>query len=260
MQSITITADRLITHTIPITADSTAELATHAGGYNDYAALLVDGAYYDLVMCKHISGRPEITAALNQALADVRAAIAALNTPPDEPSDLPIPLLSDILALVKERYDTARLHDDYPGAGRLDRVRANLGNGAVLSWSYGDLLIQSVNNPGSVYSVSRSGCTCPNGAAGKASCWHVCLFDLLLDMQQVAADSADIEAERDAEEEPPTPITVRTAPGGLSLTRNGITIVTDPSDLVRAMTRLAGEPAPTMGQRIAAARATYLAA
>ena len=293
----TIIIDRagLIWQSIPITADSTAALGTHAGGYNDYAALLVDGRWYDLVMAKHVVGRPEIIAALTEALADVQAAIDGVGTPPTPtpvdrskttlrtvqcptcgyhyfadtcraenpctrcgslpaapptpplaptaspdpaaptaapalpPTDLTIPPVADILALVKERYDAARLHDDYPGAGQLDRVRRSLDRGAALSWSYGDLLIQSVNNPGSVYSVNRAGCTCPNGRAGRSSCWHVCLFDLLLDMRQTAADSADIEAKQGEDDGdggppvPPTPITVSTTPGGLAFTRHGVT-------------------------------------
>lgn len=111
-----------------------------------------------------------------------------------------IPDAESIAALAKERADLARLHDDMPGARQLDRVRMNVLNGAGLRWHLGDLLIQSVNNPGQVYSVNRAGCTCPNGQVGKAACWHVALFDLLLDMQEEAAVSADIEADRAADE------------------------------------------------------------
>jgi hypothetical protein len=78
-------------------------------------------------------------------------------------------------------------------------VRVNLLNGAALSWSLGDLLIQSANRPGAVYSVNRSGCTCPNGLKGKAQCWHVALYDLLLDMQEDRAAAADILADAAAE-------------------------------------------------------------
>jgi len=113
-------------------------------------------------------------------------------------SDLSIPLAADILTLVKERRDLAQLHEDAAGVRQLDRVRMNLLNGARLAWSFGDLLIQSVNTPGAVYSVNRVGCSCPNGVKGLSSCWHVALYDLLLDMQQTAADTADADAERDA--------------------------------------------------------------
>lgn len=126
-------------------------------------------------------------------------------TPMENDADLPstdltIPPVADILDLVKERYDTARRHDDTPGARQLDRVRQNLLNGARLSWHLGDLLIQSVNTPGAVYSVNARGCTCPNGAAGRASCWHVALFDLLVDMQEETATTADMEADAAAEQ------------------------------------------------------------
>lgn len=84
-------------------------------------------------------------------------------------SDQTIPPTAEILVVVKERQRAAIDHDDYAGARQLDRVRKNLLNGARLSWHLGDLLIQSVNNPGAVYSVSRARCTCPNGAARKAA-------------------------------------------------------------------------------------------
>lgn len=110
-------------------------------------------------------------------------------------SDLSIPERDAILEVIKERYDTARLHDDAQGARQLDRARQNLLRGAHLSWHLGDLLIQSVNCPGAVYSVNARGCTCPNGAAGRASCWHVALYDLLIDMQEDRALAADILAD-----------------------------------------------------------------
>lgn len=179
------------------------------------------------------------------------------------PSDLTIPPVADILALVKERRDLAQLHEDAAGVRQLDRVRMNLLSGARLSWHLGDLLIQSVNTPGAVYSVNRAGCSCPNGVAGRASCWHVALYDLLLDLAETAADTADIEAERDDDDEPPpTPITITSTPGGLALSRGGITIVTDAGELVSAIERLLNPPpidGRAMGQRLAAARQRYAA-
>lgn len=106
-------------------------------------------------------------------------------------SDLLIPAAADILAVAKERSDLAQQHGDWAGAAQLNRLRVNVGKGAGLSWHLGDLLIQSVNHPGQVYSVSRRGCTCPNGQKGKSSCWHVALFDLLIDMQEERAAEAD---------------------------------------------------------------------
>jgi hypothetical protein len=114
-------------------------------------------------------------------------------------SDLAIPTTADILETVKERHATALRHEDYPGARQLDRVRQNMLNGARLTWHLDDLLIQSVNNPGAVYSVNRAGCTCPNGQKGKSSCWHVALYDLLLEMQDDRAAAADLIADAAAE-------------------------------------------------------------
>src|SRR5262245_28861998 len=76
--TITITAERLTTHTIPLTADSTVELVKHTPYQQTYMALLVDGRYYDLVLVKFISGRPEIEEALDMVLAAVQAAIKEL--------------------------------------------------------------------------------------------------------------------------------------------------------------------------------------
>ena len=182
-------------------------------------------------------------------------------------SDLTIPPVADILALVKERYDAARLHDDYPGAGQLDRVRVNLDRGARLSWNLGDLLIQSINNPGSVYSVNRAGCTCPNGRAGRASCWHVCLFDLLLDMADTAADTADMEAERSEDDDdgppvPPTPIVLTQSPSGLTLTRGETSYTAiGPAGLGVLIRQLATPATPqALGARLARLRTERYAA
>lgn len=117
-------------------------------------------------------------------------------------SERAIPDQALILEAAKERSDTARHFGDVGGARQLDRVRVNLLNGARCSWHLGDLLIQSVNNPGQVYSVSARGCTCPAGAAGRISCWHIGLHDLLVEMQEDAALAADILADgADAEQE-----------------------------------------------------------
>ena len=111
--------------------------------------------------------------------------------------DFPLtPSAESIAGLAKERADLARGFDDATGARQLDRVRMNVLNGSRLTWHLGDLLISSLNTPGAVYSVNRSGCSCPNGAAGRQTCWHVALFDLLLDMQEEAAATADMEADR----------------------------------------------------------------
>ena len=111
-------------------------------------------------------------------------------------SDMVIPSAAEIADAAKEQADLARQHGDHPGAGQLDRVRLNVLKGARMAWHLGDLLIASLNTPGAVYAVNRRGCSCANGRAGKSSCWHVAAFDLLLQMQQTRADTADMQAER----------------------------------------------------------------
>jgi len=111
-------------------------------------------------------------------------------------TDQTIPPAADILALATERRETAERHDDRPGVRQLDRLRMSIASGARLHWVLGDLMVGSINNPGAVYAVSRAGCSCPNGLAGKAACWHCALYDLLIDMQEERAATADMEAER----------------------------------------------------------------
>lgn len=106
-------------------------------------------------------------------------------------TDMLIPPTDEILLAAQERSELSQRHEDWAGAAQLNRLRVNVGRGAHLSWQLGDLLIQSLNTPGAVYSVNRRGCTCPNGRAGKAQCWHVALFDLLMDMLDERADEAD---------------------------------------------------------------------
>jgi len=110
-------------------------------------------------------------------------------------SDQLLPSAAEILAAAKEYADTARTFGDFAGAAQLGRVRQNLLNGARLTWHLGDLLIQSVNNPGSVYTVSGRGCTCPNGRKGKQECWHLALFALLVEMAEDRAAARDILAD-----------------------------------------------------------------
>ncbi len=129
-------------------------------------------------------------------------------------SDLVVPAASAILARASDDSDTARRHEDYQGVRQLDRVRMNVLRGARLCWVRGDLLIASINHPGVVYSVNRSGCSCPNGAAGRAQCWHVALFDLLLAMLETEAETADMEAGAD-DDETPAPLPLPTWPSEL---------------------------------------------
>jgi hypothetical protein len=79
--NVTIAFDRLVSHHIPVTAESTAELVQHTPGDQPWYALLVDGRHYDLILWKHTIGRPETETAMAEALAAVQAAIATAIAP-----------------------------------------------------------------------------------------------------------------------------------------------------------------------------------
>ena len=66
--------------------------------------------------------------------------------------------------------------------------------GARICWHAGDLLVASLNTPGAVYAVNARGCSCANGRAGRAACWHVELYEQLLAMRDTAAETADLAA------------------------------------------------------------------
>jgi hypothetical protein len=120
-------------------------------------------------------------------------------------SELALPSAAAIADDAAEQATLARQHGDERGAAQLDRVALNVLSGVRMAWHGGELLIASLNTPGAVYRVSRAGCSCPNGRAGKAGCWHVALYDRLLDMLDHRAMLADEAAEVAAEAEPPAP-------------------------------------------------------
>lgn len=158
-------------------------------------------------------------------------------------SDLTIPDRAEILALISERRDLALHRGDHRARACLERVAHNLSRGAGLAWALGELLVESLNHPGTVYTVDSQGCSCPNGGR---SCWHACVRDLLLDMQQSAADTADAEAERSEEPPPapPTPIVLTQTPSGLTLTRGADSYTAiGPHGLGVLIRRLATAPA-----------------
>lgn len=164
-----------------------------------------------------------------------------------------VPPAGAILDLAWERHETALAHEDYAGARQLDRVRVNLLRGVALHFHQGDLLIHSLNNPGQVYSVNARGCTCPNGQAGRADCWHVQVYGLIEELHQAALDQRDAEAER--AEEPLPYIVLSSEADGLHLTRGSATeVAASPAEIAPAIAKL------TLGQRIAQARTAREAA
>lgn len=169
-------------------------------------------------------------------------------------SDTRIPPAASIVAVVKERHEIARQHGDLPGARQLDRVRINLLNGARLYWSLGDLIVQSVNTPGAVYSVSGRSCTCANAAARKATCWHVALYDLLLDIQAERAERADdaVLAEPAPAPAPPVDDGPKDNHGGFRAPAHDVLIIARRAVAPRGVV----SPGREMGARIARVRAS----
>ncbi len=121
--------------------------------------------------------------------------------------------------------------------------------------------MQSVNNAGAVYAVSGRGCTCPNGAAGRQTCWHIALLNLMAEDRAAARDiladaaayRAEIEAEGgDTPPTPPMPITLTQTPDGLVLTHgNEAHVARDAAALASVISQLDHPPG---GGHAAAAR------
>lgn len=107
-------------------------------------------------------------------------------------SDLHIPRLTDIIARALDIRASAVRLDDTQAIGQIDRLIAKLPQ-ARLCWQLGVLVITSPS--GNTYHVTQAGCDCLNGRKSHArACWHWALYNLLLDMLQTAADSADDES------------------------------------------------------------------
>lgn len=133
MNTITVTIDRagLTYIAIPVTAESTVELVQHNTGVNLWYALLIDGQHYDLAMWKHTVGRPELTEALNQALADVRAAIRSLQTPPTKPATT----AAEYLEATHDANKARELHPSDLGSIKLDAFQAMTEDGRRAVWA-----------------------------------------------------------------------------------------------------------------------------
>jgi len=108
-------------------------------------------------------------------------------------SDLMIPAAADILVVAKEQRADAVQQHDAATIRQLDRVIVGVACGARIWWDLGDLHVTSVNNPGAEYIVSCGQCNCP----AFKPCWHMKLWDILLDMLDTAAGDADMEADAD---------------------------------------------------------------
>jgi hypothetical protein len=109
-------------------------------------------------------------------------------------SDLSLPDQADILNRMAERIADAELHSDGCAARRLGRAFESLAAGAGVAWALGELLVESLNHAGVVYTVTACGCSCRAGAHGLL-CWHREVYDCLLELAETAAETADMQAE-----------------------------------------------------------------
>ena len=108
-------------------------------------------------------------------------------------TDILLPRTTDIIARALDIRSIAVHRADEPTVRQLDRLMEKLPF-ARLWWDLGTLVVESPS--GGQYRVTRAGCSCPNGQkCDRRQCWHVCLFELLLDMFDTAVETADIEAE-----------------------------------------------------------------
>jgi hypothetical protein len=108
-------------------------------------------------------------------------------------SDLFIPRHCDMQARIADLHASATRLQDTATAAQLARLSDALLRGARLRWDLGALMVSSPS--GGTYRVTRGGCDCPNGQkCSKRACWHVAAFELLLDMLDTQAESADIAA------------------------------------------------------------------
>ncbi len=122
-------------------------------------------------------------------------------------SDMTIPRLTDILDRALDARQIAARQADAATVRQIDRLIAKLPE-ARLCWQLGTLHLTSPS--GATYHITRAGCDCDNGRRCHArACWHVLCFELLLDIFDTLAESADMDADPpvDIPDEPwpPTP-------------------------------------------------------
>src|SRR5262245_32414181 len=107
-------------------------------------------------------------------------------------TDLPIPPVSAIQARIAECRESAVRLGDELAIRHLDTLAKKLPH-ARLCWQLG---VRVVGSPsGGRYEVTRAGCSCLNGQAGKFECWHWHLHEVLTDMFTTEVETADAEAD-----------------------------------------------------------------
>jgi hypothetical protein len=97
-----------------------------------------------------------------------------------------------------ERADAVHAHDEST-VRQLDTLIGNLHKGAKLRWAAdGALMTTSCNTKGNIYRTTQHTCDCP----AFKPCWHMRMFDLLLDMLQTEAETADQACDPPGEDSP----------------------------------------------------------
>ena len=107
---------------------------------------------------------------------------------PHAESDMTIPPVVAIQDRVRDLADQAWRQDDNATYRQLVNLADALKRGIKMTWSMGDLVVTSASTPGVVYTVSCGACNCP----AHKPCKHLKLAEVLLDMLDTVADSADM--------------------------------------------------------------------
>lgn len=237
MTTITIHPERCHEQTITLYAHSTVELVKHepADSANTWYSLLVDGRHYRLVMAKFTYGRPEIMAAMEQALADVQAAIDSLRMPePPPPAPVSFPsteqiaaALETLLDAAQRTYDLSDRHDKEERAfWRRQRnayinAQADFLSGRIPLVSGDAYLMPSASRPGAYHRCWRvGGVWCCSCEAGDQGVFH--RHTALISAIEYAMDLVEqgLVGESDpTDDTPPTPIAITPTADGLSLSR-----------------------------------------
>ncbi len=110
-----------------------------------------------------------------------------------------IPARSKIIDRASDARSDAVARKDTATVKGIDTLIKNLYSGMKMRWDTdGALIVRSCNTPGAVYAVSAHTCSCP----AHKPCVHQRLRELLQDMQQTAAETADQEADADEQDGP----------------------------------------------------------
>lgn len=99
-----------------------------------------------------------------------------------------LPSKQRIIDRALDQRGDALLQHDSIARRQIDTLIGNMYSGARLAWSQdGSLRVASVNTPGAVYTTTDRSCTC----LARGLCWHMRIRELLLDILDTEATTAD---------------------------------------------------------------------